>query len=267
MSNKDFYKVLQVNREAGSLTIKRAYRTLVLQVHPDRVVPEQKAAAEETFKELTEAYFVLGNTERRNMYNQQQTAEDSIYKTSETWNFVEPVQSFYDKDIFETYYRDQRRNSEALLPDGRDVLGGGIAKLCAAIFIVMFFFVRQGTFEAFPLIYLGMNTPLPLPVFAAVIYIMAEPFREFFWQYFAEDPIYDITALLVSWLVILIFAFVVFSRVLPFAPLIIKEKEPDSAKINSRTINQKIYPVNLETFHGSTFDPSQQRAPALADQI
>jgi molecular chaperone DnaJ len=64
---KDFYDILGVNRSATAEEIKKAYRKQALKFHPDRN-PGDKAA-EERFKEATEAYEVLGDLEKRKIYD------------------------------------------------------------------------------------------------------------------------------------------------------------------------------------------------------
>ncbi|AEV17025.1 Chaperone protein dnaJ 1 [Thermus sp. CCB_US3_UF1] len=64
---KDYYAILGVSREATQEEIKRAYRKLALQYHPDRN-PGDKAA-EERFKEINEAYAVLSDPEKRAQYD------------------------------------------------------------------------------------------------------------------------------------------------------------------------------------------------------
>ncbi len=64
----DYYEVLGVPRDADEQTIKSAYRRLALQYHPDRN-PDRKAEAEEKFKEITEAYSVLADREKRAAYD------------------------------------------------------------------------------------------------------------------------------------------------------------------------------------------------------
>ena len=66
--SKDYYAILGVARSADSKDIKSAYRKLARKYHPD-VNPNDKAA-EAKFKEVTEAYEVLGNEEKRKMYDQ-----------------------------------------------------------------------------------------------------------------------------------------------------------------------------------------------------
>lgn len=68
MDYKDYYKILGVDRKASEGEIKRAYRKLALQYHPDRN-PDDKQA-EEKFKEINEAYQVLSDPEKRTRYDQ-----------------------------------------------------------------------------------------------------------------------------------------------------------------------------------------------------
>lgn len=69
MDNKrDYYEVLGVAKNASAADIKKAYRKLALQYHPDKN-PGDKAA-EEKFKEAAEAYDVLSNEEKRAKYDQ-----------------------------------------------------------------------------------------------------------------------------------------------------------------------------------------------------
>ena len=68
MPNKrDYYEVLGVNRDATAEDIKKAYRKLAMQYHPDR--NKGDAAAEEKFKEVGEAYAVLTDDNKRARYD------------------------------------------------------------------------------------------------------------------------------------------------------------------------------------------------------
>ncbi|MGZ4943520.1 MAG: DnaJ domain-containing protein, partial [Halobacteriota archaeon] len=64
---RDYYEVLGVDRNATEAEIKKAYRKLALKHHPD--VSSDKAEAEEKFKEITEAYEVLSNPNKRATYD------------------------------------------------------------------------------------------------------------------------------------------------------------------------------------------------------
>eukprot|EP00929_Paragymnodinium_shiwhaense_P120252 TRINITY_DN92175_c0_g1_i1.p1 TRINITY_DN92175_c0_g1~~TRINITY_DN92175_c0_g1_i1.p1 ORF type:complete len:340 (+),score=77.26 TRINITY_DN92175_c0_g1_i1:202-1221(+) len=66
---KDYYKVLGVARDADEKAIKNAYRKAALKWHPDKN-QDNKAAAEEKFKEIAEAWDVLGDSQKRTIYDQ-----------------------------------------------------------------------------------------------------------------------------------------------------------------------------------------------------
>lgn len=67
MSKRDYYEVLGVNKEANENDIKKAYRKLAREYHPD---VNKTVAAEEKFKEVKEAYDVLSDQQKRTMYDQ-----------------------------------------------------------------------------------------------------------------------------------------------------------------------------------------------------
>ena len=67
MEKRDYYDVLGVSRGASGADIKKAYRKLALQFHPDR--NQGNPEAEEKFKECSEAYEVLANDEKRKVYD------------------------------------------------------------------------------------------------------------------------------------------------------------------------------------------------------
>jgi molecular chaperone DnaJ len=64
---QDLYRVLGVPKDADQADIKKAYKSLAREFHPDR---NPEAAATERFKEVTAAYEVLGNDERRGLYDE-----------------------------------------------------------------------------------------------------------------------------------------------------------------------------------------------------
>jgi molecular chaperone DnaJ len=67
-NQRDYYEVLGVSRTAAVEEIKSAYRKAALKWHPDRS-PENKAEAEVKFRECTEAYSVLSDAQKRQMYD------------------------------------------------------------------------------------------------------------------------------------------------------------------------------------------------------
>lgn len=85
MDYKDYYNILGVGREADAEEIKRAYRKLAMQFHPDRN-PGNKAA-EDKFKEINEAYQVLSDAEKRAHYDQLGSAYQSWQQRGGSGNF------------------------------------------------------------------------------------------------------------------------------------------------------------------------------------
>lgn len=73
MSKRDYYEILGVAKGASDDEIKKAYRKLAMKFHPDRVSTmseAEKKQAEEKFKELQEAYAVLSDAQKKQMYDQ-----------------------------------------------------------------------------------------------------------------------------------------------------------------------------------------------------
>ncbi len=65
---KNYYEVLRVSIEADQAEIKKAFRTLAMQYHPDRN-PQNPVEAEMKFKEINEAYEVLSDGRKRKIYD------------------------------------------------------------------------------------------------------------------------------------------------------------------------------------------------------
>jgi curved DNA-binding protein len=86
MSGKDYYKILGLNKSASADEIKKAYRKLAMQYHPDRNKGDK--AAESKFKEISEAYAVLSDAEKRKQYDmfgsdgfQQRYSQEDIFSS------------------------------------------------------------------------------------------------------------------------------------------------------------------------------------------
>jgi len=82
---KDYYKILGVDRKASLEEIKKAYRKLAMKYHPDRN-PNNKEA-EKKFKEITEAYEVLGDLENKKKYDMMGSgwSNGQTFKPSNEW--------------------------------------------------------------------------------------------------------------------------------------------------------------------------------------
>jgi molecular chaperone DnaJ len=86
-SKRDYYEILGVKKGATLDEVKKAYRELAMRFHPDRVPAQEKKAAEEKFKEISEAYAVLSDATKRSTYDQyghagvdQKYAYEDIFK-------------------------------------------------------------------------------------------------------------------------------------------------------------------------------------------
>ena len=87
MTKKDYYKILGIDKNASKSDIKKAYRKLALKYHPDK---NKSEGAEEKFKEISEAYAVLYDDEKRQMYDQyghagidQQFSQEDIFRSAD----------------------------------------------------------------------------------------------------------------------------------------------------------------------------------------
>lgn len=64
---KDYYKILGISKSASDDEIKKAYRKLALKYHPDK---NKAPGAEDKFKEVAEAYEVLSDKKKRDVFDQ-----------------------------------------------------------------------------------------------------------------------------------------------------------------------------------------------------
>ena len=104
---RDYYEVLGVTKNASKEEIKDAYRKLAMQYHPDR---NKAADAEEKFKEISEAYAVLSDNQKRRQYDtlghagfdQRYTAED-IFRGADFETIFRDI-GFGFGDLFRTFF-------------------------------------------------------------------------------------------------------------------------------------------------------------------
>ncbi len=100
---KDYYEILGVDKNASENEIKKQYRKLALKYHPDKAPESKKKEYEEKFKEISQAYQVLSNKEKRAQYDRYgQTFEGAPFGQGFS---QQDFRSFYDafggEDIFE----------------------------------------------------------------------------------------------------------------------------------------------------------------------
>lgn len=114
MAEKDYYKILGVSKEASQEEIKKAFRQLARKYHPD--VNQGNKEAEEKFKEVNEAFQVLGNPQKKAQYDQYGSsafsAEDLAGFRNQRFNFDDLFSDFGFGDIFDIFNHGRRRESE-----------------------------------------------------------------------------------------------------------------------------------------------------------
>jgi molecular chaperone DnaJ len=100
-TKRDYYEILEVKKNATHDELKKAYREMALRHHPDRVPVEKKKEAEDAFKEISEAYAVLSDPQKRALYDQyghsgidQKFAQEDIYKGTDFNSVFEGMGDF-----------------------------------------------------------------------------------------------------------------------------------------------------------------------------
>ncbi len=95
---RDYYEVLGISKDCTMTEIKQSYRKLARQYHPD--VNNGHPEAEEKFKEISEAYAVLSNEEKRRQYDQHGFNRNLF----EDINFDSVFSEFGFGDIFNMFF-------------------------------------------------------------------------------------------------------------------------------------------------------------------
>jgi len=118
---KDYYEILGVSKNASQKEIEEAYRRLAIQYHPDRHPPEKKEEMREKFKEISEAYAVLSDPNKRKQYDMYGHAGiDSSYTQEDIFSGVDFGSVFRDigfdsvfEDLFDFFgVKTQRRGPQ-----------------------------------------------------------------------------------------------------------------------------------------------------------
>ncbi|WP_041082264.1 molecular chaperone DnaJ [Thermotoga profunda] len=105
--SKDYYAILGVPRDASQEDIKKAYKKLIKQWHPD-LHPENKKEAEEKFKEIQEAYEVLSDPQKKAMYDRFGYVGETEFAQQSSGSPFEDVfrdfESFFGRDVFDIFF-------------------------------------------------------------------------------------------------------------------------------------------------------------------
>ncbi len=125
MEKRDYYEVLGVSRDASKDEIKKAYRRLAKKWHPD-MNPDNREEAEERFKEISEAYAVLSDDEKRRLYDQYGHAGiDGRYSQEDIFrgaDFGDIFGGFGFGDIFDMFFGGGGRRRRSAPRRGSDLL-------------------------------------------------------------------------------------------------------------------------------------------------
>jgi molecular chaperone DnaJ len=108
MSKKDYYEILGIKRKADEKEIKKAYRRLAKQYHPDTYKGDKKEA-EEKFKEISEAYEVLIDKDKRAKYDRigHRVANEAFGAEGFNWNnftHYRDVEDIFGNAIFDSFF-------------------------------------------------------------------------------------------------------------------------------------------------------------------
>ena len=116
MAKRDYYEILGVNNNASKDEIKKVYRKLALKYHPDK---NPSKDAEEKFKEISEAYAVLYDDEKRRLYDQyghagidQRYSNEDIFRGADFSDIFRSMGFDFDfgfDDIFERFFGHRTR--------------------------------------------------------------------------------------------------------------------------------------------------------------
>lgn len=128
MVKKDYYEILGINPDTSKQDIKKAYRKLALKYHPDK---SKEPGTEERFKEISEAYAVLSDPEKRQKYDRYGHAGiDQNYSYEDIFRGVDFGDIFRDLhigfdfgfgDIFDQFFGHTRRAHRSSPTRGRDI--------------------------------------------------------------------------------------------------------------------------------------------------
>ena len=103
MAKKDYYSILGVNKNASEEEIKKKYKKLALQYHPDRQQGKsdaEKKNAEEKFKEINEAYSILSDNNKRQQYDTFGTVDGNMGNMSGADAMAEFMRHFQNMSGF-----------------------------------------------------------------------------------------------------------------------------------------------------------------------
>jgi molecular chaperone DnaJ len=109
MPHIDYYKILEVEKNSDSATIKKSYRKLALKYHPDKNPNDSEA--QEIFKKISEAYSILGNQSKRTEYDNSCAAHG--HGSHDPRDMFRHFEDMFGGNIFDGMFNSRRRRPES----------------------------------------------------------------------------------------------------------------------------------------------------------
>lgn len=122
MSKSNFYELLGVEKTASADDIKKAYRKLALQYHPDR--NQEDKDAEEKFKQISEAYATLSDPQKREAYDRPQVRRSTPYNPYQNSNPFEDLHDIFNQQFRQAKFRGSDVRLNCTVPLKTAVFGG-----------------------------------------------------------------------------------------------------------------------------------------------
>lgn len=110
---KDYYEILCIERFASATEVKRAYRRLAVQYHPDK---NPDVAVEPLFKEINEAYEVLGDPQRKALYDLALVAPESMFAEQKPAHRDPAYRRRSDRPVYKSERQRMLETMASLLP-------------------------------------------------------------------------------------------------------------------------------------------------------
>lgn len=136
---KNYYEILEVNEKASEDIIKKVYKIKIKKNHPDLFQGSERLKAEEITKELTEAYNVLSNIEKRKKYDDELKKENSNKEDNNYLNIISSLKAENEylkgvltknnnliKNFFEENYDDFTERSHIINQNFEDTPGDDV---------------------------------------------------------------------------------------------------------------------------------------------
>nr|MDD3720349.1 DnaJ domain-containing protein [Candidatus Gracilibacteria bacterium] len=133
--NKNYYDILGVTKTSSEDDIKKAYRKLAMKYHPDRNKGDK--AAESKFKEINEAYGVLGDNEKRKQYDTfgsgfsgfNSQGGGNPFTGAGSYSYTNGTDFSGFEDLFSSFAKGGSRRTKARSFDFSDLFGGGFSNV------------------------------------------------------------------------------------------------------------------------------------------